>query len=615
MLNMLDIFSNCRTSCSLAETNTDLKQISSVTKGGTDKNASKRYVSNVGPDVIKALGIITSGASHVLSAAEQEYQLIVKSKLAEQQCLHQEKQELINQMNSTQSIIIEDVVKAVCPAGVVIKSVGPTEDVVKAVGPAGVVAKLVGPAASVVKAVEPAVGVVKAFKPTIGVVKAAEPSVGVVKSAEPAVGVVKAVEPAVGVVQGAETAVSVSKAVEPDVDVVKAVEPAVNTIKAVKPDGGVVKAVEPTEGVVKAVEPTDVVVKDFVPAGGVMIKAVEPDGGVVKAVGLARTNAVDPFHHLRTKELIYKKHVEADEVGVKARATAVEPFGVVSKAFEPAGVVSKAFEPAGVVSKAFEQAGVVSKALEPSGVVSKAVGAAGVVVNVVAVFGIKQTVLVKLSNISKECNSVHIDFGTKEICLPPSSICLQSSPRGLPSTPTFMDQNNIYTLAIYNPNKPIEKNTVVNVLEVSEERKEKRRRKKKNIFEEPVLVNLKVRVKSPIRSDKPIVVPVELVAKKFENKSLLKSGSIFIFNQTSIYGKFLKGNEPCKVMNHFLIAENGPSGTCHAQIVLCGYDTQTPNYQTLFSYGDCIGEAVLFDSSNPEQVQQCLASSSLQARV
>ena len=615
MLNMLDNFSNCRTSCSLAETNTDLKQISSVTKGGTDKNASKRYVSNVGPDVIKALDIITSGASHVLSAAEQEYQLIVKSKLAEQQCLHQEKQELINQMNSTQSIIIEDVAKAV--------------------GPAGVVVKPVGLAASVVKAVEPAVGVVKAFKRAIGVVKAAEPSVGVVKSAEPAVGVVKAVEPAVGVVQGAETAVSVSKAVEPAVDVVKAVEPAVNTIKAVKPDGGVVKAVEPTEGVVKAVEPTDVVVKAFVPAGGVMIKAVEPDGGVVKAVGLARTNAVDPFHHLRTKELIYKKHVEADEVGVKARATAVEPFGVVSKAFEPAGVVSKAFEPAGVVSKAFEpagvvsksfepagvvskafeQAGVVSKALEPSGVVSKAVGAAGVVVNVVAVFGIKQTVLVKLSNISKECNSVHIDFGTKEICLPPSSICLQSSPRCLPSTPTFMDQNNIYTLAIYNPNKPIEKNTVVNVLEVSEERKEKRRRKKKNIFEEPVLVNLKVRVKSPIRSDKPIVVPVELVAKKFENKSLLKSGSIFIFNQTSIYGKFLKGNEPCKVMNHFLIAENGPSGTCHAQIVLCGYDTQTPNYQTLFSYGDCIGEAVLFDSSNPEQVQQCLASSTLQARV
>ena len=595
MLNMLDIFSNCRTSCSLAETNTDLKQISSVTKGGTDKNACKRYVSNVGPDVIKALDIITSGASHVLSAAEQEYQLIVKSKLAEQQCLHQEKQELINQMNSTQSIIIEDVAKAV--------------------GPAGVVVKPVGLAASVVKAVEPAVGVVKAFKRAIGVVKAAEPSVGVVKSAEPAVGVVKAVEPAVGVVQGAETAVSVSKAVEPAVDVVKAVEPAVNTIKAVKPDGGVVKAVEPTEGVVKAVEPTDVVVKAFVPAGGVMIKAVEPDGGVVKAVGLARTNAVDPFHHLRTKELIYKKHVEADKVGVKARATAVEPFGVVSKAFEPAGVVSKSFEPAGVVSKAFEQAGVVSKALEPSGVVSKAVGAAGVVVNVVAVFGIKQTVLVKLSNISKECNSVHIDFGTKEICLPPSSICLQSSPRCLPSTPTFMDQNNIYTLAIYNPNKPIEKNTVVNVLEVSEERKEKRRRKKKNIFEEPVLVNLKVRVKSPIRSDKPIVVPVELVAKKFENKSLIKSGSIFIFNQTSIYGKFLKGNEPCKVMNHFLIAENGPSGTCHAQIVLCGYDIQTPNYQTLFSYGDCIGEAVLFDSSNPEQVQQCLASSSLQARV
>lgn len=243
--------------------------------------------------------------------------------------------------------------------------------------------------------------------------------------------------------------------------------------------------------------------------------------------------------------------------------------------------------------------------VEPSKNVVKAVGPTGVVVNTVGILGFKQPVLVKLSNVPTDCTSVDLELGTNETCL-------DSNPTYcLPSSSTFKHDNNLYTLAICLPLRQIEqtqlqhhkpftilnRNTVVNVSGVSEE-------KTKPFFERPVLVNLNIRLESSILSKKPIVVPVELIAQKHKNKLPLMSGRIFIFNPNSLSKKF------SKVMNHFFVAEKDPAGTMHSQIVLCGTDTKVA---TLFSNGDIIGQAVLFVRADPDHIQRCLISSTLQA--
>ena len=304
-----------------------------------------------------------------------------------------------------------------------------------------------------------------------------------------------------------------------------------------------------------------------------------------------------------------------DESETNAIATAAvkdaEPAEVVVKVVDPAESTVNIIEPTGCMVKTVEPAEDMGKVVEPAGCVSKAVGPTAVVVNTVGVLGFKQPVLVRLSNISKECTSVKIDFGG--ICLPPCPTNLQSSPRCLPSTPTFKDQDNMYTLVICPPNISIEqtplqdnkpitilnRNTVVNVLEVSEE-------KIKTVIEKPVTVGLKVKLKSAIQSNQPVVVQAVLasdrlnaVAKNYKNHQL-----IFILKPNSTNKKY-------KVMNQCFLAEKDPSGTIHAQIVLRCTETKF-HTDTLVSNGDFIGQAVLFDSSYPDQVQQCLASSALQ---
>ena len=222
----------------------------------------------------------------------------------------------------------------------------------------------------------------------------------------------------------------------------------------------------------------------------------------------------------------------------------------------------------------------------------------GVVANTVGVLGFKQPVLVKLANISKECNSVDLDFGTRGTCNPSSLM--------------FQHKNDLYTLVICLPNNPINhvqlqdhkpfatlnRNTVVDVLKVRKGRRNKD-------LENPIIVDLKVRLKSPIYSDEPIVVPVMLIGLTRKASSLQsKSGRIFIFKQSSLRKKF------SRVINHIFVAEKDTSGIMQAHVVLCGIACPT-----LFSYGDYIGQAELFNPSNPDHIQQCIEASTLQARV
>ena len=281
------------------------------------------------------------------------------------------------------------------------------------------------------------------------------------------------------------------------------------------------------------------------------------------------------------------------------KASAVEPRGIVAKAAEPPGVVAKAAEPTGVVAKAAEPPGVVVKAAEPPGVVAKAVGLTGVVVNTVVVLGFKQPVLVKLS---KKCHFIKLDLKT-------NNTCFQSSK-------TFKHKNDFYSLAICLPNNPIEqpqlkdhkpftslnRNAVINALKIN---KQEKKGGNGDPNENGVLVDVKVSLKSQIRTDKSIVVPVMLIGLTGKTSSLLsKSGRIFIFHQSSLNKRFTK------VMNHLFVAENDSCGTMVAHLVLGGSGTSC---QTLFSNGDYIGKAELFNSYNPDHIQQCLESSKLQA--
>ena len=262
---------------------------------------------------------------------------------------------------------------------------------------------------------------------------------------------------------------------------------------------------------------------------------------------------------------------------------------------KPKPLVDKAVLKGGVLVKT------VTPAVEPE-IWFKAAGAEGMVVNT-GVLAFKQPVLVKLSNIPKDTTYVNLDFTT-----------IDARPKCLQSSPTFKHKNDLFTFAICLPYNHIEhdqlqdhmpisvlnKNTVVNVLEVSEEKREP--------SEKTVVVNLEARLKSLIQLDKPIVVQVELTAVSQKDKLPLKSGSIFILNSISRrYRKRL-----AKVMNHLFIAERDSSGSMHAQLIFypCNFETIP-----LFEKGDLIGQAVLFDYSRPNLVQRCLSASSLQARL
>ena len=225
------------------------------------------------------------------------------------------------------------------------------------------------------------------------------------------------------------------------------------------------------------------------------------------------------------------------------------------------------------------------------------VAPAGIVVNTVGVLGFKQPVLVKLTNLSKACTSVNLDFGTIETYIQSSS--------------TFQHENDLYTLAICAPNNYSDKarlkshnpiilnrNTNVNV-----NGQRLNETKIETYLQEPVLVNLTLMDKfCSMSSNKPCIVPVQLSAadtQKYFKKLPRKTEIIFIFNPDSLPIKF------SNVMNHIFIAKK-VSSCMQARMVL--YSTETA-----FSKGDFIGQAVLFNSSNPNHVQRCLESSKLQA--
>ena len=224
----------------------------------------------------------------------------------------------------------------------------------------------------------------------------------------------------------------------------------------------------------------------------------------------------------------------------------------------------------------------------------------GVVANTVGVLGFKQPVLIKLPNISKECTSVHVLLDIKDHVVHGST------------SKTFMHKNDLYSLAICLPNSPIEspqlqdhkpfsilnRNARVNILKKCEGKRTK------PFFGNPVCVILKARLKSPILANKPIVVPVDLIVTD-KRKLPLRKTRIFRFDPNSLSKKFAKA----KVMNHLFVPQNDSADTMHAQIVLCCTDSPP----TVILNDDYIGLAVMFNSSNPDQVQQCVTASSLQA--